>query len=118
MIEWHALLPSKVGPDTWTITEQRIARFSHLLKKGNRLITLHALGTIGLVDLSGAHHFGQVLRLPSWSSNSHSLMTLHQLRSRDLPSRLVNLDELAAMLAKSSLFEAKEGQTTHFEAIG
>ena len=42
-------------------------------------------------------------------------MILYKLPARDLPSRLSSLDkccELAAMLAKSSLFEAKEGQTT------
>ena len=42
-------------------------------------------------------------------------MILYNLPARDLPSRLSSLDrsyELAAMLAKSSLFEAKEGQTT------
>lgn len=42
-------------------------------------------------------------------------MALHQLRPRDLPSRLLSLEksyELVAMLAKSSLIEAKEGQTT------
>ena len=69
-VEWYALLPSKVGSDTWTTIEQRIARLSHRLKDANRLKTLHTLANIGFVDHSGVHHFEFVLIVPSWFSNS------------------------------------------------
>lgn len=52
------------------IAADRITRLPHLLKEADRPKPLYALDTIGLVNHSGAHYFGLVLRLPSWSSDS------------------------------------------------
>ena len=98
----------------------------HLLKEANRSKPLHDFESIGFVDQSGAHGFRIVSRLPRWSSDSVQLVTLHQRLSRDQPSPLPSLEkryELAAVLAKWKLFEAKEGQnnerlrSSHLEAI-
>ena len=112
VVEWYDYPPSEEELDTWKITEKRIAGLPRLAKEANRPKTLHALDAVGFVDHSGANYFGPVLRLPSWSSDSIPLVTLYQLLSRDLPSCLLSSEksyELAAMLAKLSLFEAKKG---------
>ena len=110
-VEWYAYPPSKEELHTWRITEQRIAGLPRLAKEANRPKTLHALDSVGLVDHSGAYYFRLVLRLSSWSSDSNPLVILYQLLSRDLPSRLLSPEksyDLAALLAKLSLFETKE----------